>query len=108
MKNVPWRMILILALLILVALFSGFNLNPVDISIGFHVFTDVPLFLALIASFIVGAVVVVPFTILKRSAKKLPAGDESNQINKPKKTRKRRAKEEEAVPPSSQETVSEE
>ena len=59
----PWRLIVILIILVLVALFSGFNHTPVSISVGFHVFEKVPLFLALIIAFILGALIMVPFTI---------------------------------------------
>ncbi len=60
---IPWRMIIALLVLVLVALFSGFNLAPVSISVGFYTFEQIPLFLALIAAFILGALVVLPFSM---------------------------------------------
>ena len=108
MKSVPWRMILVLVLLVLVALFSGFNLIPVNISIGFHVFTGVPLFLALLASFIAGAIVMVPFAILQKRPKKVPLPGESDLTGKPKKIRKKSLKAGETTPQPPEETVSEE
>ena len=106
MKNVPWRMILILALLVFVALFSGFNLNPVDISIGFYVFKGIPLFLALIAAFIAGALLMVPFTVLKRKSKKLPSTQTADDSNMSRRSRRKKEKAQEATTPP--ETVSEE
>ncbi len=69
---IPWRMIIALLVLVLVALFSGFNLAPVSISVGFYTFEQIPLFLALIAAFILGALVVLPFSMrgLPRQAKR--------------------------------------
>ena len=60
---IPWRMIIALLVLVLVALFSGNNLDTVSISVGFYTFPPIPLFLALIAAFILGALVVLPFSI---------------------------------------------
>jgi uncharacterized integral membrane protein len=110
MKNVPWRMILLLVIIVLVALFSGFNLTPVEISLGFYVQEDVPLFLALIGAFIAGAVVMIPFTLFAKRAKKNKALKEPPK----EKTggRRRRQKKDEAITevagPGTQEGVSEE
>ena len=59
----PWKMIVLLIILVVIALFSGFNIDPVDVSIGFHVFKNVPLFLALFIAFVVGALVMLPLTL---------------------------------------------
>ena len=77
----PWRMIIVLLVLLIVVIFSGFNLNLVDISIVFYEFKNVPLFLPLISAFIVGALVMIPFTatgLLKAGKKKrdLAAGED--------------------------------
>lgn len=69
MKGIPWRLVFGLVLLVLVALFSGFNLAAVDISVGFHTFGGVPLFLALIVAFIAGALVMLPFAFTRRRRK---------------------------------------
>jgi uncharacterized integral membrane protein len=72
MKNVPWRLVLLLALLVVVAVFAGFNLDPVSISVGFYVFEDVPLFLSLIVAFFAGALLMLPFALLRRRQKRKP------------------------------------
>ena len=59
----PWRLLITLAILVLVALFATFNLNRVDVSVGFYIFKEIPLFLALMFSFILGAVVMLPFAL---------------------------------------------
>jgi uncharacterized integral membrane protein len=67
-----------LTILVLVALFSGFNLNPTDVSVGFYVFKNVPLFLTLIISFIAGALLMLPFTFkfgLKKRKPKRKKGE---------------------------------
>jgi len=49
--------------------FASLNLERVSVSIGVHVFRDVPLFLALIIAYIAGALCVLPFALVsKRSA----------------------------------------
>lgn len=59
----PWRLLIVLVILVLVALFATFNLNRVDVSVGFHIFKEIPLFLALMFSFILGALLMLPFAV---------------------------------------------
>ena len=66
----PWRMILVIVIILLVGIFAGFNLNQTNISIGFYVFENVPVFLALIISFILGAGMMIPFTLKMKISKK--------------------------------------
>jgi hypothetical protein len=56
--------------MILITFFAGFNLQPISISVGLYIFKDIPLFLALIFFFILGAMIMVPFTILGKVSKK--------------------------------------
>jgi uncharacterized integral membrane protein len=77
----PWRVIILLVILVLVVLFSSFNLNRVDISVGFHTFKEIPLFLALMISFVLGALVMLPLAIrgfrkARRAQKVLKANEE--------------------------------
>ena len=60
----PWRLIVFLIVLVLVAFFAGFNISPIKISVGFYEFKEVPLFLALIIAFILGALVMLPFKLM--------------------------------------------
>ena len=66
MKRARWRLLFALLVLGCAALFAGLNLQRVDVSIGVHVFKDVPLFLALIFAFIAGAVCVLPYALVPR------------------------------------------
>ena len=67
----PWRLVLFLIALGLVVAFAGFNAgNATDVSFGFHTFEAVPIFLSLFAAFFLGALIVLPFTVLRRSKKK--------------------------------------
>ena len=77
----PWRLLIVLVILVLVALFATFNLNRVDVSVGFHIFKEIPLFLALMFSFILGALLMLPFAVrgmrrVKKAEKVQKAEDE--------------------------------
>jgi uncharacterized integral membrane protein len=80
MKNVPWRLLLLLALLVVVAVFAGFNLDRVNVSVGFYVFEDIPLFLALIVAFIAGSLLMLPFG-LRRGKEQEPQAKAKNTRN---------------------------
>lgn len=61
------RLIGFLIILIIFAVFSAFNLsNRSDISLAFYTFKNVPIFLSLLVSFILGALFVLPFTMFKK------------------------------------------
>ena len=48
----PWKTIGFIIILVLVALFASVNIsNKSDISLGFHVFKEVPIFLSLLITF---------------------------------------------------------
>jgi len=61
----PWKLIGILVILVLFLLFSGFNVHKVTIFFGPMAIADVPLFVIIITSFILGAITALPFTIIK-------------------------------------------
>lgn len=66
----PWKTIGFIIILVLVALFASVNIsNKSDISLGFHVFKEVPIFLSLLITFLAGAVVMIPFTFGPSSRK---------------------------------------
>ena len=72
----PWRMIVLILVLVVFAVFAGFNLDPIVISIGFHEFPNVPTFLALLIAFVVGTIVMLPYTLRgfrRKKAKSPPA-----------------------------------
>lgn len=92
----PWKMIGFLVVLVLVAFFASLNMNHrTDISLGFYIFNDVPIFLSLLVAFLAGAVLIIPFTIgaslrkkskLKEKAEKAQKKDKKEK--KPKKEKK--------------------
>ena len=58
----PWRLISFLFSLVLLLLFAGFNMNnSSNISFGFRELTDVPIFVSLLFSFILGVLFAIPF-----------------------------------------------
>ena len=55
----------------LVIAFVGFNIeNRADISFGFYVFNQIPIFISLFVAFLAGVVVMLPFTLGLRRRKK--------------------------------------
>ena len=89
----PWKMIGFLVVLVLVAFFASLNMNHrADISLGFYIFKDVPIFLSLLIAFLAGAVLIIPFTIgaslRKKNKLKEKAQKKENKLIKSKKPKK--------------------
>ncbi|HUX11716.1 MAG TPA: hypothetical protein VMW87_01735 [Spirochaetia bacterium] len=62
----PWRLTSFLLFLAVFVLFAAFNLgNVADISFGFYTLQKVPIFISIFLSFILGALVVLPFSLAK-------------------------------------------
>ncbi len=84
------KMIAFLLLLIIIAVFSAFNLsNTSDISFGFYTLKNVPIFLSLLVSFIAGAIMMLPFTFIKKRKLIKETVQESKEEKKVKKKRKK-------------------
>lgn len=67
----PWKLIVFLLGMLILLTFAGFNYNNVsDVSLGFYVFKDVPVFISLLVSFVIGVLFSIPFAFSKRRAKK--------------------------------------
>jgi uncharacterized integral membrane protein len=65
----PWRLISFLLSLIIITVFIAFNLDNVsDISFGFTVLTEVPIFVSLLVAFLAGALVMLPAAIGRRGS----------------------------------------
>ena len=63
----PWRVFGFIGLLVVVTAFSALNLDHrSDVSLGFHTFDAVPVFLTSLIAFTLGAVLVVPLTMSRR------------------------------------------
>jgi uncharacterized integral membrane protein len=62
----PWKFLGFLLILAVFVVFAGLNVENVsDISFGFVTLEEVPIFLSLSLSFILGAVLMLPFTLTK-------------------------------------------
>ncbi len=60
----PWRLVAFIVILGLVVIFAGFNIgNSSDVSFGFQVVEDVPIFISLFFAFVVGVIVMTPFVV---------------------------------------------
>lgn len=69
----PWRLIAFITILGLVVIFAGFNINnSSDVSFGFAVVEEVPIFISLFFAFVVGVVVMVPFVIGRTRKRRSP------------------------------------
>ena len=60
----PWRLIGLLIILTIFVIFSGYNAHKIIIHFGPFSMTEVPLFVALVSTFILGAFTALPFTII--------------------------------------------
>ena len=88
----PWRLVLFLIVLGLVVAFAGFNAgNVTDISFGFRTIEAVPIFMSLFAAFFLGALIVLPFTVFRRSKKsRKPPKDKREKLTRAQKKEQRR------------------
>ena len=77
----PWRMAFFLIILALVVFFAGFNITNVsDISFGFYTIENVPIFISLFISFLVGTLVMIPFVAKSKvKSKKKNKDDDQTQ-----------------------------
>jgi uncharacterized integral membrane protein len=67
---IPWKLIVLLALAVVLALFIGFNLNnKCEISFVFGQVQAVPVYLTILISFVAGLVAALPFAFKRTSAK---------------------------------------
>ena len=63
----PGKLLYFIMVMLMLVLFMGFNLsNRCDISVIFHVFKDLPFFLSMLFSFILGNIALLPFIISSR------------------------------------------
>ena len=66
----PWKLILFVIVIVLVALFVGVNhANVCNISLIFTEFQNVPVYVTILISFIIGMLIMLPFTIGKKRGK---------------------------------------
>lgn len=66
----PWKLILFVIVIVLVAIFVGVNhANVCNISFIFTELQNVPVYLTILVSFVVGMLIMLPFTIGKKRGK---------------------------------------
>ena len=84
----PIRLIGSIILLVLVTIFAGVNLdNKCDITFIFYTFEQVPVFMTVIVSFAIGAILMLPFTLGRKKKKTQKAAQTQKPFdtqNKPK------------------------
>ena len=65
------KLIISIICVVVLAFFAGFNLdNKCDVNVLFHTFSQVPVFLTIIISFVAGVIVTLPFAFINKSARK--------------------------------------
>ena len=73
----PWRLIIFVIILTIFMVFIGFNLeNKCDISFGFAKFVEVPVFITIFASFILGLLCALPLVLHIKRRKSEPSDKE--------------------------------
>ena len=82
----PGKLVFFVLSLVILLLFAGFNIKNVsDISFGFYELKDVPIFISLLFSFILGIVFSIPLMISSRLKKKNPENQkEAKPVKLPK------------------------
>lgn len=80
----PIKLIGTLVLIVLVAIITGFNLSNTCTIWFFHKFEKIPVFAALLTSFLLGVIITIPFTIIgtKRKDKKNIKPNKNNSETK--------------------------
>jgi len=83
----PWRLIQFIVVFAIFLVFIIFNMgNRCDISFGFMVFSDVPVFITVFFSFFAGILCAIPFLLMSKSQRKNKAtAKEEKQGKKPSK-----------------------
>ena len=65
------KLIISIVCVVVLAFFAGFNLdNKCDVNVLFHTFSQAPVFLTIIISFVAGVIVTLPFAFINKSARK--------------------------------------
>jgi uncharacterized integral membrane protein len=83
----PWKLLAFIIAMSVVLVFIGLNLeNRCDVSVAFHTFTDVPVVITILASFLLGLLMAFPLSFTsksgKRSGKIKSAGGQGSGIDR--------------------------
>ena len=83
----PVKLILFLIIIVIVTIFAGFNISNVcNVSLVFHEFQNVPVFVTVLFSFVIGIRVMLPFSFRKKQPKQNNIIGEKSQQNVEQKT----------------------
>ncbi|OHD80810.1 MAG: hypothetical protein A3J97_16855 [Spirochaetes bacterium RIFOXYC1_FULL_54_7] len=67
----PWKLLAFIITMSMVLVFIGFNLeNRCDVSVAFHTFTNVPVVITILASFLLGLLMAFPLSFGRKSVKR--------------------------------------
>ena len=76
----PGKLILFLIMIVIVTIFAGFNTtNVCNVSLVFHEFENVPVFVTVLFSFVIGILVMLPFAFRKKQPKQNTSVCENQQ-----------------------------
>jgi len=76
----PIKLILFLIIIVVVTVFAGFNISNVcNVSLVFYEFQNVPVFVTVLFSFVIGILVMLPFAFRKKQPKQNNAVAEKTQ-----------------------------
>ena len=80
----PVKLILFLIIIVVVTVFAGFNISNVcNVSLIFYEFQNVPVFVTVLFSFVIGILVMLPFTFRKKTPKQnnsVAVGHQQNPV----------------------------
>jgi uncharacterized integral membrane protein len=77
----PWRLIGFLTILTLFLIFAGFNTQLVTINFGPLKIENIPMFVSLFFSFLAGAFIAVPFSLLSSAKKRKQKEEKINSTS---------------------------
>lgn len=80
----PIKLILFLIIIVVVTVFAGFNISNVcNVSLIFYEFQNVPVFVTVLFSFVIGILVMLPFAFRKKTPKQnnvVVGGNQQNTV----------------------------
>ena len=80
---IPWRLIIFVAIFAVFLVFISFNLeNKCDISFGFAALKEVPVFITIFSSFVLGLFCAIPLVVhIKKKREGQPLADRKKKKN---------------------------
>lgn len=79
----PWKLLAAILAMTIVLVFIGLNLeNRCDVSMAFHTFTDVPVVITILASFLLGLLMAFPLSFVRKPGKQSIRGKHGSGIRR--------------------------